>query len=47
MLELENIKKSYKLSKDKSTVALNNISIRFEKGKFYGILDILEVGSQP
>lgn len=38
MLELENIKKSYKLSKNKSTVALNNISIRFEKGKFYGIV---------
>lgn len=38
MLEVKNVKKIYKLSKDSEVVALDNISVNFETGKFYGIV---------
>ena len=38
MLEIKNVKKIYKVSKDTNIVALNNIFCSFEKGKFYGIV---------
>lgn len=38
MLIIHNMEKIYKLSKNNEIVALNNISITFEKKKFYGII---------
>ncbi len=38
MLKIHNMKKIYKLSKNNELVALKNISITFEKNKFYGII---------
>lgn len=38
MLEIKNVKKIYKLSKESDIVALNNVSASFEKSKFYGIV---------
>lgn len=44
MIKLENITKMYKKNK-KNIIALNNININFESGKFYAIMGNSEVGS--
>ena len=42
MIELINVNKHFRLKKDGFSV-LNNINVTFKKGKFYAVMDRLEV----